>query len=227
MSKSEALKQYELYQQIALQADAMKRKQAKINFYLDQVPSRFKDQSIDDYKIVYPEQLKIKKVVERYITTFQQRFDKGDGLVFMGLPGTGKTMLSLIVYQYLAKAGFTVKYQPSIHFLKLLHEKQFESSGQFKKELDYLVQPQLLIIDEASTGCGKDGLPAGWERELLFTVLNERYQHQKPILVISNHNTQQLTERLGGATVDRLGESVALAFDWCSFRNKPYQEDKQ
>jgi DNA replication protein DnaC len=221
INKSEALKQYEHFQQEALQADAIKRKLTVINHYLEQVPIRFKELGFDNYKIVYPEQSMIKKVVERYVTTFQQRFDKGDGLLFTGLPGTGKTMLSLIIYQYLAKAGFTVKYQPSLHFLKLLHEKQFESSAQFRKELDYLVQPQLLIIDEASTGCGKNGFPAGWERELLFTIINERYQNEKPILVISNHNTQQLIERVGEATVDRLSESVILAFDWGSFRKKP------
>ncbi len=57
------------------------------------------------------------------------------------------------------------------------------------------------------------------EKQLLFEVINQRYEKMHCTIVVSKANTLMLSKQIGVSTVDRLTEnSIALAFDWDSYR---------
>ncbi len=193
----------------------------QIREIIQNVPLRFRGKELVDFRVDFSTQHKIKKIVERYIATFTDRLKAGNCLVFCGKPGTGKTMLSLIIYQALAQAGFTVGYEPSLQFLRRLREKEFESDAAFNSQLNMYLQKSFLILDEITEGVGKSCYPADWERKLLLTLINARYERQLCTLAISNMSKQAMLERLGDPTVDRLIENgLFLAFDWHSYRKQ-------
>lgn len=198
-----------------------KRKNDAISLAVENIPPRFKGKRFTDFLVESTQQNQVKKIVERYENTFIQRLSEGSSLVFMGKPGTGKTFLARILEQALIHQGLLVKYQPSLAFLKDLHDKQFLSYDALNAELKFYQRLQFLIIDEVTEGCGKGAYPADWERNLLRMIIDVRYQYCLPTLVITNRNKPELIERLGEPTMDRLCEKgIFLAFNWESFRQK-------
>jgi len=219
--KQFTLEDFEKLREEAVKQEEENRRADKIAQFLQKVPLRFRGKEFTHFHAKNADQKRIKTTLERYVSTFQARIKEGTSLIFVGNPGAGKTMLSLAMYQALAKASFTVSYEPSLHFLKLLQEKKFESHASFQILLDFYKRIQFLIIDESTEGSGKGGTLAEWERLLLFAVIDARYQEQLCTVLISNRNKEDLTERLGKPSVDRLLEKgITLAFNWESYRQQ-------
>jgi DNA replication protein DnaC len=129
-------------------------------------------------------------------------------------------MLSLVLYQMLAKRGIRVSYEPSLRFLRLLQEKNFESHAAFENSLHYYRHLPFLVIDEVTEGfAGKGGTLSEWEKQMLFTLVEVRYQANLCTLMISNRTKEECMARLGEAIMDRMIQrNLVLAFNWRSYR---------
>ena len=78
--------------------------------------------------------------------------------------------------------------------------------------------PDLLILDEVGVQFGSD-----FEKQILFDVLNERYEKLKPSILLSNIPGDQLADYLGERVTDRLRENGGkmIGFDWDSYWRNP------
>ena len=78
-----------------------------------------------------------------------------------------------------------------------------------------LTRPDLLILDEVGVQTGSE-----FERHLLSDVLNERYEHHRATLLLSNLPLAEVSAYLGERVLDRLREDGAesVVFDWESHR---------
>jgi DNA replication protein DnaC len=198
-----------------------KRKDEEINANLQKIPARFRNKSFVDYEAESLGQQKCKNLIERYVNTFEDRLKSGTSLVFMGNPGTGKTLLSLIMFRSLLKSGFLVHYESSLEFIKNLLEVKFKSQSEFIRRMDLFKRPQLLIIDEATESINKNGVPSDIDKQILFQIINHRYADNLCTLIITNRDLPDLKFRLGEPLVDRLSEKgVFIAFNWESYRKK-------
>jgi DNA replication protein DnaC len=212
--------EFEKIKMESLQKEQEKRITERTNSQLDKVPMRYKNKSLSDFKVLQTEQATVKAIVEGYILTFLERKSEGACIVFVGRPGTGKTMLSLIIYQALAVKGYSVRYESSLQFLKSLQEKKFESSGAYQTILNLYCEVDFLILDEVSESVTKDGSPSEWEKKLLFDLINARYEKgNRCTLIISNRDKAELNFRIGSQVMDRLlDKGFVLGFNWNSFR---------
>ena len=201
--------------------EAVSAKNERINHFIKQIPLRFRGKNFDDYLVENEEQARVKKLAERFINTACERISAGTCIRFMGKPGTGKTLLSLIIYQELVKQDFKVRYEPSLEFVKELLEIKFKSQANFNRHIESLSEVPFLIIDEITESVSKDGAPTELEKQILFLIVNKRYEKKMCTLVITNRDNETLIKRLGQPTVDRLSENgITLAFEWDSYRQK-------
>jgi DNA replication protein DnaC len=78
-----------------------------------------------------------------------------------------------------------------------------------------LVDPKLLILDEVGADLGTDH-----NKVLLFDIINKRYEHVRPTIILTNLDQATLTTYFGERILDRLreGGGKLVQFTWASHR---------
>src|SRR5690348_12851578 len=163
----------------------------------EKLPLRFRHKTFDDYLTETSAQCRTKTIVQRFVSSFKGRLEVGSNLCFLGETGTGKTLLSLIIYQELAKQKFQVHYEPTIDFIRKLLEIRYKSHSSFDAEMKQYYSTHLLILDEVTESMNRSGAPSDLEKQFLFRLINERYQRKNCTLLISNRDQQELCQSLG------------------------------
>jgi DNA replication protein DnaC len=210
---------FESMQQELKLRDAEQARQQRIDQLIKQIPMRFRGKTLTDYIAENDDQIYVKGIAERYIETTHERMAAGTSICFMGRPGTGKTLLSLIMYQAIISKGFHARYESSLEFLKGLIEIKFKSQTNFEREIQKLRDIPFLIIDEVTESVSRAGKPTEIEKQLLFRIINDRYENRLSTLIITNKDEEGLVDSLGEPIVDRIKDGgFSLAFNWNSYR---------
>ncbi len=140
------------------------------------------------------------RAVRRYVQTIDANIDAGRGLWIQGNVGTGKTTLAMLVSKAALDAGRSVAIYSLPRLLNLLRESM-ESEGGLLDLLDRLTAVDLLHIDDLGAENRTD-----WVLEQLYSIVNSRYEAERPIVATTNLMPDELSERLGPRTVSRLVE---------------------
>lgn len=215
------LLEFEAIREETLRREMEKRRAECIERAIQKIPMRFRNKSFHDYVVENPGQIRIKNLARRYVDTFKERLIDGSCLILNGKPGTGKTLLSLLIYQELAKKGFNVRYESSLEFISELLNLKFKSETVYQNYINAFENIHFLIIDEVTESVNKGGMPSETEKQALFQIINKRYEKNLCTLVITNRNHEELVNRLGVPMVDRLSEKgISMAFDWNSYRQR-------
>jgi len=179
------------------------------------IPERFKDRTLDSYIAQTSGQQKALAFAKEYAKNFDQVIKTGRSAIFVGKPGTGKTHLAIgialsIMQQQRQPVFVTV--QRLIRRVKDSWQTKAETEGEV---IDAFASPDLLILDEVGVQFGSE-----FEKQLLFDVLNERYEKLKPSILLSNIPSEQLADYLGERVTDRLRENggALIGFNWDSHR---------
>jgi DNA replication protein DnaC len=185
------------------------------------IPDIFRGKNFSDYSATTAEQVQKKFICERFVETFDDRVAEGSVVKFLGSPGTGKTFLSLIMYQQIVKLGYSVHYEPTLDFLTKLQQTRFKSVDDYQLRIQFYQQIDFLILDEVTEAVNQTGRPSACDLRILFEVINSRYVTGKRCtLLISNHDQKTVASRLGQPIADRLSQnSLTLIFNWPSYRS--------
>lgn len=140
------------------------------------------------------------RAVRRYVRAIDTNIDTGRGLWIQGNVGTGKTTLAMLVSKAALDAGRSVAIYSLPRLLNLLRESM-ESEGGLLDLLDRLTAVDLLHIDDLGAENRTD-----WVLEQLYSIVNSRYEAERPIVATTNLMPDELSERLGPRTVSRLVE---------------------
>ena len=128
-------------------------------------------------------------------------YETGMGLLMMGTNGTGKTHLACAISNYLLASGTPALYDTWAGHLQKLKD-EFEDGT--RRYLNLMKKADMLVIDDLGKDKGSE-----WNDEILYEVINSRYEHCKPVIVTTNKTPAELEAR-DPAVYSRLCEMTDL-----------------
>ena len=153
----------------------------------------------------------------RYVGDFAEFQKNGQGLLFWGNVGTGKTFLAGCIANALMEKNIPVL---MTSFPKLLNALGGLYSGEKNEYLKSLNQYRLLIIDDL--GVERD---TPYVLETVYLVIDERYKSGKPFIITTNLSLEELRNPADlehGRIYDRIMERCVPV----AFSGKNYRTDK-
>jgi len=182
------------------------------------IPPRFLTRSFDNFRADDEGKIAALKKCRGMAENFDYCLQHGTSLLMCGKPGTGKSHLAAAFASHIMSNGRSAVYTSvlkAVRSIKNTYRKDSELSEQ--QSINALIDPDLLILDEVGVQFGTET-----EKMYLFEILNGRYEHVKPTIVISNLTPDEVRMYLGERVIDRLSEGGGgmLTFNWESYRNK-------
>lgn len=178
------------------------------------IPIRFKTKTIGGYEAAEKGQKEAKEVCARWLEDIPGNIKNGVCIVFCGRPGTGKTHLACAVANKVLESGFSAVFTSASDIVRSVRAT-WRGEGSEQSVIRDFSSVDLLIIDEVGAQQGTEN-----ENQILFSVLNSRYEAMKPTFVLSNLTPSGLKQFIGERSFDRLreGGGHCLSFTWQSHR---------
>lgn len=180
------------------------------------IPDRFRDRTLAVFESKTDDQRQALMFARRYADDFERVLATGRSAIFVGRPGTGKTHLASGIGIAVMERGHTVLFTTVMRAIRRVKDTWVRESRETESQaVAALVAPDLLILDEVGVQFGSE-----FEKNLLFDVLNERYERRRPTLMLSNIQPEDLVNFLGERVIDRLREDGGkiIPFTWESHR---------
>lgn len=180
------------------------------------IPPRFKDCSLANYVADNEGQKNALSKARWFVDTIKDRVAEGTGMIFTGQAGTGKTHLSTAIANAIIPLGYSAVFITASDAMRSIKRTYDPSSTMTESDaIDALVAPSLLILDEIGMQNRTDH-----EKQLMFEIINKRYERVKPTILLSNLSSADLKEFLGERIMDRMrqGGGRMIGFEWDSFR---------
>lgn len=184
------------------------------------IPPRFIGCSFDNFKVDSDAQRHALTVARQHAEDIAENAKRGEGLIFAGTPGTGKTHLATAILQEVVAPRFSCRYITCLELIGAVrHTWRFEGQSEMQV-LHELYTVDLLVIDEVGVQYGSDG-----EHTILFQVLDRRYRDKRPTILLTNQDKAGFKSFIGERSFDRLVQTCRwVPFDWSSYRSTARRE---
>ena len=133
---------------------------------------------------------------------------KAGNLLFSGNTGLGKTFLSACIARTVADQGYSVVYESAGHLFAALEKARFEANDENRRAAAKYTECDLLIVDDLGTE-----LPGQFVTAALYSLINDRLLENKPTIISTNLNVDELARRYNPQIASRLrGSYKRVAF---------------
>lgn len=188
-----------------------------------EIPKRFQGKRYENYSLLPDggeEQAQAMLWVKEFIAHIPDRLEAGTSAIFYGNPGTGKTHLACAIATECAEQGYEALFT-SIG--RMARDVSASWKAHDTSAFSRYIALDLLVIDEISEGNSSE-----FERNLLFQVVNERYENCRSTILLTNVPASGLVSHLGAKTIDRVRENGGrvLRFGWKSYRGSDFQKNE-
>jgi DNA replication protein DnaC len=166
------------------------------------IPRKYRGVSFDRSPVTELEPTVVREV-RRFVAEVDQRLSEGNGLWFMGDVGTGKTTLAMLVSKAALDSGHSVAIYSVPRLLAEVRDTYDSDPGE-RSYMDFfrrLVAVDLLHLEDLGAEKRTD-----WVLEQLYSLVNERYEQQRSVLITTNLALDELERQIGPRTVSRLVE---------------------
>ena len=120
-------------------------------------------------------------------------------LLFVGGTGLGKTFLSACIAGAVAEQGYSVVYETAAHLFNKLEKAKFGGGEDAQQSVDKYSQCDLLIIDDLGTE-----MPNQFVIAALYQLVNDRLMFNKPMVISTNLNVEEMARRYSPQIASRL-----------------------
>lgn len=179
----------------------------------DGIAKRFTRCSFDNYEVNHESQSQIKDVLKDFERDFEDHLENGTPVLLLGGVGTGKTHLACSIANEIAERGYDSIFRSVSALVRSIRDC-WGRSGEEAKLIELYKSVDLLIIDEVGVQAGSDN-----ERNILFDIINGRYEEVKPTIMISNLKIEDFTKAVGQRIASRIQhDGLLLPFSWNDYR---------
>jgi DNA replication protein DnaC len=140
--------------------------------------------------------------VRSFTRSIERNVADGRGLWFMGDVGTGKTTLAMLVSKAALQRGYSVAIYSVPRLLAEIRDTYDSGERSYAAFFDQLTSVDLLHLDDLGAEKQTD-----WVLEQLYSLVNERYESERSIVLTTNLiELGALEQQIGKRTVSRLTE---------------------
>ena len=166
------------------------------------IPKRFRGVSFDRKPICDLDPFVLRHV-RAFVERVEENLDAGRGLWFAGDVGTGKTSLAMLVSQAAERKGRSVAiYSVATLLAEIKNTYDREVGDSYMSLFRKLCSVDLLHLDDLGAEKRTE-----WVLEQLYSIVNERWQDERSIVVTTNiTDLEELRAQVGARTVSRLAE---------------------
>ena len=182
------------------------------------IPARYRGVGFDRPPVPQLDAMVV-RVVRSFTEEIEPNLDAGRGMWIMGGVGTGKTTLAMLVSKAALEAGRTVAIYSLPRLLARIRRTYDAETGEqsYLELFERLAAVDLLHVDDLGAEKSSD-----WVLEQLYSLVNERYERKRSMLVTTNLDQAALEEQIGPRTVSRLvevcGDPLPLAGEDLRYR---------
>src|SRR5690349_11363334 len=142
-----------------------------------ELPRRFQNLSFEREPIPSLDRDVVREV-RRYCEQIDEKLDRGEGMWFLGSPGTGKSHLAYLISQHALAAGRSVAIYTGPRLLDEIRRTYGEDdSGATLDLIDRLTSVELLHVEDLAVA-----RPTDWVLEQLYNIINGRYENERSIV---------------------------------------------
>lgn len=172
---------------------------------------RFRNVSFDTLKINSDDDIRDNaKMVYTYSKNIDKYVKEGTGLILAGGYGTMKTTLAVCVLRAYLEQGGKGLFVPMCSLMDNLYSMQKRNLTEWMNYESKLRNTSLLVIDDL----GGEDVSAPWVLPKVNSIITERYNHKKSIIITTNLTKSELEGTYSGRLVDRLkSTNYYLAFN--------------
>ena len=166
------------------------------------IPRKYRGVSFDRAPVTNLDSGAVRQV-RRFVHSISENLRAGRGLWFTGDVGTGKTTLAMLVSKAALDAGNSVAIYSVPHLLAEIRDTYDRDPGE-RSYMDFfnrLAAVDLLHLEDVGAEKQTD-----WVLEQLYSLINERYEQQRSILVTTNLPFEKLEEQIGQRSASRIVE---------------------
>jgi DNA replication protein DnaC len=181
------------------------------------IPERFRGKRFADYQADAPEQRLARTLCQDYAGALCAGQRRGETLLLLGGPGTGKTHLACAILAAVMRAGQCGSYASLPGAVRSLRDARSSRSLRSESEaFAQLCDPDLLVLDDLVDAPDEEQLA------VLLEVLETRYAQQRASVLIGDLPLPRLEQTLGARIIERLHEAGIghVAFTWPSHRRR-------
>jgi len=173
------------------------------------IPKRFRGVSFERQPVADMDPYVVQRV-RQFVRRIEKNLDEGRGLWFFGDVGTGKTSLAMIVSKAALEAGRSVAIYSVPRLLADIKETyEADADRSYAELFRRLCEVDLLHLDDLGAEKRTE-----WVLEQLYSIVNERWQNERSIVVSTNLVLDDLRDQIGFRTVSRIegvcGEAIPI-----------------
>lgn len=154
----------------------------------------FLKMTFDTYKPKDKSQEKAKKIAEAYAKDFEKiRSERQNSIMYCGVPGSGKTHLSIAICNVLMSRFVGIRYMPYKEAINHLKQIKMDEEA-YQKEMDSYKNAPLLMVDDLFKLSERKGQANEADIDIIYEIINARYMKGMPMIISTEYDTDKLIE---------------------------------